>query len=83
MSSQKRPDPQQIADQLARASGIKSSNGSAKKSRSDQKPIMLWNDPAVRKQLKMLAAETGRTQQSLLNEALNLLFKEHNKPPIA
>jgi len=31
----------------------------------------------------MLAAETGRTQQSLLNEALNLLFKEHNKPLIA
>ena len=75
MNSQKRPDPQQIADQLARASGIKASNGSAKKSRSDQKPIMLWNDPAVRKQLKMLAAETFR-KPKLLNEGLEPAFQE-------
>jgi hypothetical protein len=44
---------------------------------------MFWGDPAIRRQLKMLAAETGRTQQHLLAEALNLLFAQHGKPPIA
>jgi predicted DNA-binding protein len=39
--------------------------------------------PEVRKQLKILCAETGRTQEDLLREALNDLFKKHEKPSVA
>jgi len=35
------------------------------------------------KQLRMLAVENDTTVQSLVVEALNLLFKHHGKPQIA
>ena len=35
------------------------------------------------KQLVMLKAETERTEQDLLTEAVNLLFTQYGKPPIA
>jgi len=38
---------------------------------------------AAKKQLAILAIETETTQQALLSEALNDLFKKHGKPPIA
>jgi hypothetical protein len=38
---------------------------------------------AAKKQLAMLAIERETTQQALLSEALNDLFKKHGKPPIA
>lgn len=39
--------------------------------------------PEVRYQLKILAAEQGRTMESLLAEGLNMLFSAYNKPEIA
>ena len=39
--------------------------------------------PEVHKQLRVLAAEQGETQQALLAEALNMLFAKHGKPEIA
>ncbi len=39
--------------------------------------------PEVHRQLRMLAAERGETQQALLAEALNMLFAKHGKPEIA
>lgn len=38
---------------------------------------------AAKKQLAILAIETETTQQALLSEALNDLFKKHGKQPIA
>jgi len=38
---------------------------------------------AAKKQLAILAIERETTQQALLSEALNDLFKKHGKPPIA
>ena len=38
---------------------------------------------AAKKQLAMLAIELDTTQQALLSEALNDLFRKHDKPPIA
>ena len=35
------------------------------------------------KQLKILGAIEGKTQQALLQEALNGLFEKYGKPPIA
>jgi hypothetical protein len=39
--------------------------------------------PAVQKQLRMMAAEQSTTVQALLTEALNMLFAKHRKPEIA
>ncbi len=45
--------------------------------------ISAYFDPAVRKQLAILAVEEDRTQAALLAEALNLLFEKHGRSPIA
>lgn len=39
--------------------------------------------PEVRAQLKVLAAEQGRTMEDMMAEGLNLLFAAYNKPEIA
>ena len=39
--------------------------------------------PQVRYQLKLLAAEQGRTMEDMLAEGLNRLFAAYNKPEIA
>ena len=38
---------------------------------------------AVRRQLRIIAAQEGRTSQSLLGEALNDLFRKRGQLPIA
>ena len=38
---------------------------------------------AVHRQLRLLGAAQGRTLQSLLDEALNELFRKHERRPIA
>jgi len=38
---------------------------------------------AAKKQLAKLAIDEDTTQQALLSEALNDLFRKHGKPPIA
>ncbi len=45
--------------------------------------ISAYFDPAVRKQLAILAVEEDQTQAALLAEALNLLFEKHGRSPIA
>lgn len=40
-------------------------------------------DPAVRKQLAVLAIEQDATQAGLMAEALNLLFEKYGRSPIA
>ena len=39
--------------------------------------------PAVHRQLRVLGVMQGRTLQSLLGEALNELFRKHERRPIA
>lgn len=45
--------------------------------------ISAYFDPAVRKQLAILAVEQETSQAALLAEALNLLFEKHSRSPIA
>jgi hypothetical protein len=45
--------------------------------------LPFWTSGLSRKQLKHLAVEEDSTQQSLLTEALNMLFRSRGKPPIA
>ena len=52
-------------------------------SRQGKKAITGFFDPAVSRQLKQLALEEDTTVQALLAEALNKLFEEYGKKPIA
>ena len=51
--------------------------------REGRVPMPFWTTAPAKKQLRLLAAEADTTQQELMSEALNLLFKNRGKPPIA
>lgn len=51
--------------------------------RAGQTLIGGFFSPEVHRQLKVMAAEQGKTQQALLADALNMLFAQHGKPEIA
>jgi 1,2-phenylacetyl-CoA epoxidase catalytic subunit len=44
---------------------------------------MSWHDAAVRQQLKLLALETDKTEQKMMQEAINLVFAKYGEPQIA
>jgi hypothetical protein len=48
-------------------------------SRKNLKLITLHQPDAVRRQLKMLATEQGRTMDDLLADAINLLFEKNQE----
>lgn len=52
-------------------------------SRVSTKAITVHFPEAVRRQLKMLAAEQGRAMEDLVAEGLNLVFVKYRKPEIA
>ena len=52
-------------------------------SRRGKRSVSGHFDPAVQRQLRMLAAETDRTTQALIGEALNDLFRKYNRSAIA
>jgi hypothetical protein len=52
-------------------------------SREGKRAITMHQPDAVRRQLKLMAAEQDRTVDDLCSEALNLLFAKHRKPQIA
>ena len=52
-------------------------------SRRGLKAVSGHFDPAVSKQLRLLAVEEDTDLQALLAEAINDLFVKHNKNPIA
>ena len=54
-----------------------------KPSRVGKVGLTVHVDPAVRRQLKVLAAERDATVHGLVCEALNLLFAEHSRPESA
>jgi Antitoxin-like ribbon-helix-helix len=51
--------------------------------REGRVPLPFWTTAPAKKQLRLMAAEGDTTQQDLMSEALNLLFKSRGKPPIA
>lgn len=52
-------------------------------SRQGKKALTGYFEPDVLRQLKILAASEGKTVQSLMNEALNEIFKKYGRPHIA
>jgi hypothetical protein len=52
-------------------------------SRAGRKGVAFWVDPAAARQLRMIAAEEDRTTQSLMEEALDLLFQTRGRHRLA
>jgi len=52
-------------------------------SRKNRKSFTTWIDEAALKELRDLSHETGRKQQELIAEALNMLFVKHGKRRVA
>ena len=75
--SQETPQPQQ-PDQAQPDTGHTKS-ASARPSREGKRLVAGHFDPAVAKQLKMLAVEEDKSVQALLEEALDLLFVKKGK----
>lgn len=53
------------------------------KKREKKKALTQWVAPEVLQQIKLIAAEEGRQQQDVVNEALNMLFARYRKAEIA
>ncbi len=51
--------------------------------RAGRLPMPFWTTAAAKRQLRIMAAEADVTQQDLMTEALNDLFRKRGKPPIA
>jgi antitoxin-like ribbon-helix-helix protein len=51
--------------------------------RTGRVSMPFWTTATAKKQLRLLAAEEETTQQALLTEALNTLFRARGKPPVA
>ncbi len=52
-------------------------------SRRGKGAVAAYFDPAVRKQLAILAVKEDQSQAAMLAEALNLLFEKYGEAPIA
>jgi hypothetical protein len=52
-------------------------------SRVGRKTTIAYIDPAGARELKILAVDTGRSQQDLLVEAINDLLVKHGRKPLA
>ena len=69
--------PAPDAEPLARRPGA-----SPPPSRAGKASVTAWFAPAVRRQLRRLAADRDTTLQALLGEAVNDLFAKHGLPEL-
>lgn len=73
---------QQEPEPVSASGGAADAPRATPATRAGTKPIAGHFPAGVRTQLKMLAAEKGRTMEDLLGEALNDLFAKYNKPEL-
>ena len=66
----------------AKAKAAQPASSAKRPDRHNKVALPFWTTAAAKKQLRMLAASEDTTQQDLMAEALNLLFKDRGKPPI-
>ena len=52
-------------------------------SRRGKRRVELWLSPDAKKQVKHIAVDEEKSQEQLMAEALNMLFKSRGVPPIA
>ena len=76
----KKPD---IAAALRKARTSAPESTDRPPSRAGKVGLTVYVDPAVRLQLKVLAAEEHTSVQSLVFEGLNMLFASRHRPEIA
>jgi hypothetical protein len=77
------PDTTPPPKATARAKRAAPSAPATRPDRQGKVALPFWTTAAAKKQLRMLAAAEDTTQQHLMAEALNLLFKDRGKPPIS
>ena len=65
------------------ASGDERPDAGRSPSRRGRKAVTIYLDTAAHRQLRLLAAEQGRSGQDLAVEAINDLFGKHGKARIA
>lgn len=73
-----------IPGALQEASGVvKPSPQKPKRKTADLEGLFVRLDPAVIRQLRILCAETGKSQTEAVSESLNMLFARYGKSQIA
>ena len=50
------------------------------KDRRGLKGLTVWVDPAIHRQLRMMALELDRSAEDMLREAVGDLFQKHGRP---
>lgn len=86
MSAEPKKDRASIMAGIGRLTGVKPKPELppiTRKARVGKRAVLTWHDPLVPFQIKELALEHDRTQQSLVAEALNMLFAKYGKPQIS
>lgn len=74
--------PRSAANEPLRDPGPAAGRSTRQASRVNKASVTGYFAPAVRRQLRKLAADTDTTIQALLGEALNDLFAKHGLPEI-
>jgi len=75
-TSHAQPTPSANGSEQSRTSVVQ-------RSRLGKRAVTFHIDETAQKQLRLLCVDTDRTSQSLLEEALNDLFRKHNRSAIA
>ena len=52
-------------------------------SRQGKRRLELWLSPDAKKQVKLIAVDEEKSQEQVMADALNMLFKSRGIPPIA
>lgn len=74
------PEPQTLpAEPVSDVSAVKLRRNKKAPSRANTVLIGGHFPPAIKQQLRLIAVEEGKTNQALLEEALNLLFAKKGK----
>ena len=71
------------AEAQAQITGASEAAEALPPSRRGKVAISGYFDPAVRKQLAILAVKHDKSQAALMADALNMLFEQYGEPPIA
>ena len=81
-AARENPPTAPAQDQPPRDSQATEGRGTRQASRVNKASVTGYFAPAVRRQLRRLAADSDTTIQALLGEALNDLFAKHGLPEI-
>ena len=74
--------PKSLADAMTKKAAAAAPEPAAAAG-GDTRTLTLRLPPVVHDQLREIAYTSRRSQHSLLMEGLNLLFEQHDKPPLA